>query len=143
MKNLSRRTLGELKLIAKEQGINAEGLKRMEIVAAIETSGGQVITSMNTKPNSESAPSATTNDSGVLISPQPEKIRQKRDSGAHPESTDADKVAIFAVRNLSWPGVGKVEKGYNFVTREAAEKWVTHRAVREATPEEVAAHFGV
>lgn len=143
MKKLSARTLGELKLIAESQGIDTTGLKRLEIAEAIEEQGGQVITSMNTKPSGEPAPSAATNESGVLISPQPEKIKQKRESNAEPETVQSDKVALFSVRNLSWPGVGKVDKGYNFVTREAAEKWVTHRAVREATPEEVAAHFGV
>ena len=43
MKKLSARTLGELKLIAESQGINTDGLKRLEIAEAIEASGGQVM----------------------------------------------------------------------------------------------------
>lgn len=142
MKKLSARTLGELKLIAESQGISTEGLKRVEIAAAIEESGGQVITSMNTKPSGTPS-SATTNDSGILISPQPEKIKAQRGNDPEPSPVEADKVALYATRNLSWPGVGKVSKGYNFVTKEVADKWLQHKAVRQASPEEVASYFGV
>lgn len=145
MKKLSARTLGELKLIAESQGINTDGLKRVEIAEAIEASGGQVITSMNVNPSgTPSQTSATTNDSGVLISPQPEKIKAKRGvPSEEPSPVQENKVAVYALRNLSWPGVGKLDKGYNFVTKEVADKWLQHKAVREASPEEVASHFGV
>lgn len=52
-------------------------------------------------------------------------------------------VAIFSERNVSWIGVGAISKGYNIVTAEAAKQWLTRKHVREATPEEVAAEFGV
>lgn len=52
-------------------------------------------------------------------------------------------VAIFSERNVSWIGVGQISKGYNIVTQEAAKQWLTRNHVREATPEEVAAEFGV
>lgn len=144
MKKLSARTLGELKLIAESQGINTDGLKRVEIAEAIEASGGQVITSMNVNPSgTPSQTSATTNDSGILISPQPEKIKAQRGNNPEPSPVEADKVALYALRNLSWPGVGKLDKGYNFVTKEVADKWLQHKAVREASPTEVASHFGV
>jgi hypothetical protein len=32
--------------------------------------------------------------------------------------------------------------GYNIVTKEASEKWLTHRLVRTVTPEELASHYG-
>jgi hypothetical protein len=51
-------------------------------------------------------------------------------------------VAIYSDRNVSWVGVGKISKGYNIVTPEQAEKWLTRNHVREATPEEVASEFG-
>ena len=53
-----------------------------------------------------------------------------------------EKVAVYSERNLSWNGVGTLEVGYNIVTKEASEKWVTHKAVRPATPEEVARFYG-
>jgi hypothetical protein len=51
-------------------------------------------------------------------------------------------VAIYSDRNVSWIGVGKISRGYNIVTPEQAEKWLTRNHVREATPEEVASEFG-
>jgi hypothetical protein len=46
-------------------------------------------------------------------------------------------VALYAERNLVWQGVGKVQKGYNIVTKEAAAKWLTLGTIREASPEEI------
>lgn len=51
------------------------------------------------------------------------------------------KVALFSTKNVSWPGVGAVSKGYNFVTKEQASQWLTRSHIREATPEEVAANL--
>jgi len=51
-------------------------------------------------------------------------------------------VAIHSTKNVSWSGVGKVYRGYNIVTPEQAEKWLTRSHVRLATPEEVAKEFG-
>jgi hypothetical protein len=56
--------------------------------------------------------------------------------------TTQDKVAIHSTKNVSWPGVGKIQKGYNIVTKEQAEKWLSRNHVRSATPEEVAQEFG-
>jgi hypothetical protein len=56
------------------------------------------------------------------------------------ESTE-DKVALWSNRNIRWTAVGTLTKGYNIVKKEAAEKWLDRQGVREATPEEVAAHY--
>lgn len=53
-----------------------------------------------------------------------------------------DKVALFSGRNIFWNGVGELVKGYNIVTKEVSEKWLTHKMVRIATPQEVAKHYG-
>lgn len=53
-----------------------------------------------------------------------------------------EKVAVHSTRNVSWTGVGKVYRGYNIVTKSAADKWLTRDHVRLATPEEVAQEFG-
>lgn len=52
------------------------------------------------------------------------------------------KVAVYALKNLHWTGVGTLEKGYNIVTKEESVKWLTNKSVREVTPEEVARHYG-
>ena len=51
-------------------------------------------------------------------------------------------VAIHSTKNVSWGGVGKVYRGYNIVTPEQAEQWLTRNHIRLATPEEVAKEFG-
>lgn len=53
-----------------------------------------------------------------------------------------EKVALFSKGNIYWNGVGSLEKGYNIVTKEASVKWLTKKSVREATPAEVAKHYG-
>lgn len=52
-------------------------------------------------------------------------------------------VAIYSTRNVSWEGVGKVEKGYNIVSKTEAEKWLMRDHARLATPEELAREYGV
>ena len=67
--------------------------------------------------------------------------RMIRFIGDKPEKDPNEKIAVYSDRNISWDEVGKLTKGYNFVTREASEKWLRLRGVRKATPEEVATHF--
>lgn len=53
-----------------------------------------------------------------------------------------DTVAVHSTRNVTWAEVGKVYIGYNIVSKEAAEKWLTRDHIRLATPQEVAQEFG-
>jgi len=62
---------------------------------------------------------------------QPVKSKKERNTSA-----------VYSKRNLFWNGVGQLKIGYNIVSEEEAEKWITHKAVRSATPEEVAHHYG-
>lgn len=55
---------------------------------------------------------------------------------------EEEKVALFSTRNVTWSEVGKVYRGYNIVSKQAADKWLTRDHVRLATPEEVAREFG-
>ena len=50
--------------------------------------------------------------------------------------------AVYSKRNIHWNGLGTLNIGYNIVTQEDAEKWITRSAVRIASPEEVARHYG-
>lgn len=58
------------------------------------------------------------------------------------EKPEVEKVAIYSSRNVTWTGVGKVYRGYNIVTKAAADKWLTRDHTRIATPEELAKEFG-
>lgn len=67
----------------------------------------------------------------------PPEIQEKTD-----ETDQYDKVAVYSQKNIFWNGVGELKKGYNIVSREESEKWITHQAVRIATPSEVASYYG-
>jgi hypothetical protein len=54
-----------------------------------------------------------------------------------------DTVAIYSTRNMHWEGVGKISKGFNIVSKEAAEKWLTKGNIRLADPKEVAKGYGL
>jgi hypothetical protein len=53
-----------------------------------------------------------------------------------------EKIAIYSTKNLHWVRVGQLTLGYNIVTKEASEKWLTRKQVRLATPEELANYYG-
>jgi hypothetical protein len=58
------------------------------------------------------------------------------------EETKLTTVAIFSSRNINWQGVGSIVKGYNFVSEEASNTWLTRSAVRIASPDEIKANLG-
>ena len=53
-----------------------------------------------------------------------------------------DKVAIYSAKNIFWNGIGTINVGYNIVSREASEKWLTRNGIREASPQEIAKYYG-
>lgn len=60
---------------------------------------------------------------------------------ANKAKSEAD-TALWSDGNIRWSNVGELSKGYNIVTKEAAEQWLTRKGIRKATPEEVATHYG-
>jgi hypothetical protein len=48
-----------------------------------------------------------------------------------------EKVAVYSSKNLFKYGLGELKIGYNIVTKEASNSWVSNNSVRIATPEEV------
>lgn len=91
------------------------------------------------KRQASSGPSITQNENGVIGSPQANRVIPDAVTEEPKENPNA--VAVWSDKNIRWQGVGSLVKGYNIVTKEAAEKWLS-RGAREATPEEVAAHYG-
>ena len=53
-----------------------------------------------------------------------------------------EKIAVYSTKNLHWERVGQLKLGYNIVTKEASEKWITRKQVRLATPEELVSYYG-
>ncbi len=82
--------------------------------------------------------SVTSNEENVIGSASAEKKEIAKPQLAK----EKDAVAVHSTRNVTWSGVGKVYRGYNIVTKEASEKWLTRDHIRIATPEEVARDFG-
>jgi hypothetical protein len=56
--------------------------------------------------------------------------------------TLVNKVALYSQKNLHMDNLGALKVGYNIVSKEASEKWLTHKLVRIAPPEEVASYYG-
>lgn len=67
---------------------------------------------------------------------------KKKTTKAAPQKEKEPTVALYSSKNVVWESVGKIDKGYNIVTKAAAEKWLTRAHVREATPEEIAREYG-
>lgn len=83
----------------------------------------------------------STSASGVIGSNAADRVFEKP---AQPETkaSGPEKVALWSDKNIRWTGVGTLAKGYNIVNKEAADKWLVRDGIREATPEEVATHYG-
>jgi hypothetical protein len=54
----------------------------------------------------------------------------------------SEKVALHSTKSVRWEEVGAISRGYNIVTKAQADKWLTRKHVRIATPEEVKKAFG-
>jgi hypothetical protein len=74
---------------------------------------------------------------GVTTAPKESKKPAKKSS-----APKKDTVALYSTKNVTWPGVGKVYRGYNIVEKDAAKSWLTRSHIRVAEPEEVAKEFG-
>lgn len=71
------------------------------------------------------------------------KAAPKKPAAPKVEKPAGDSVAIHSTRNMHWEGVGKISKGYNIVSKDAAEKWLTKSNIRIADPKEVAKGYGL
>lgn len=90
---------------------------------------------MATSPNL----SVTSNEENVIGSSSADKKEISEPKAAK----EKEKVAVYSTKNVNWSGVGQVSKGYNIVTKQAAEKWATRDHIRIATPAEVAGEYGI
>lgn len=87
----------------------------------------------------EKAPALRPVGNGVIGSSHANKKDKVVATPAKQENT----VAIYSTRNVVWTEVGKVSRGYNIVSEEAAQKWLQRDHIRLATPEDVAKGFGL
>jgi hypothetical protein len=78
----------------------------------------------------------------ILASWIPPVNKEEQVEEADKAKTLINKVALYSQRNLHMDNLGALKVGYNIVSKEASEKWLTHRLVRVASPEELAAYYG-
>ena len=76
------------------------------------------------------------------LSDKPREITIKDEIRIVKPEDPKQKVAIYSERNLHMDNLKPITVGYNIVSKEASEKWLTHRLVRTASPEEVASYYG-
>ncbi len=70
----------------------------------------------------------------------PEKTEETAEKAGKDKNL-TNKVALYSGRNIHMDSLGALSVGYNIVSKEASEKWLTHRLVRIAQPEEVASYY--
>ena len=78
----------------------------------------------------------------ILASWFPPEKQEERVEEADKTENLTNKVALYSQRNIYMDNLGSLKVGYNIVSKEASEKWLTHRMVRIAPPEEVATYYG-
>ena len=79
----------------------------------------------------------------ILASWIPPKNKEEEKVEAIDKNKNMDnKIALYSERNLHMENLGALKVGYNIVSKEASEKWLTHRLVRIAPPEEIASYYG-
>jgi len=149
MQNLSSKTIKELKEYASENNIDLQGARTKAKILSVllgndETSEPvkeqTVIRSVEADPQPRREPKSGsgTNDNGVVVSRRAERpVKKTTETPKKPKQ-----IALYSAKNLRWNGVGTLVKGYNVVNEEEAAKWKTLKAVREATPDEVATYYG-
>ncbi len=77
----------------------------------------------------------------ILASWIPPEITEETAEKAGKNKDLTNKIALHSDRNLHMDGLGALSVGYNIVSKEASEKWLTHRLVRIAQTEEVASYY--
>jgi hypothetical protein len=77
----------------------------------------------------------------ILASWIPPEVKEENAEKAGKNKDLTNKIALHSGRNLHMEGLGALSVGYNIVSKEASEKWLTHRLVRIAQPEEVASYY--
>jgi hypothetical protein len=114
MKKLSSRTKSELVVLANDFGIDTAGLKKAEIIEAIEAVG----------------------DGADLEQPE---VKAAEPVAVAVPKEKAKKVPLVSNRDMRSSNYGTLKPGMNFVTKGAASWWLRHKpnGVRVAVPQEV------
>lgn len=111
----------------------------------INEDGQKVIAGSNKQPSRNPVSNLSAKeDSGAIGSKAADNALRTaaKNQEKKPEEKKDEKVALWSNKNVRWTGTGTLVKGYNIVSKEAAEKWLKREGIRKATPEEVATYYG-
>lgn len=132
--------------VAEEAGVIKDVQVSAQQTTIINEDGQKVIAGStkktNPKPTSNLSPK---NDSGAISSRSADSALAKKTAPKEEKplkAKETEKVAVWSNKNIRWTGVGTLTHGYNIVTKEAAEKWLSREGIRKATPEEVSTYYG-
>jgi hypothetical protein len=90
----------------------------------------------------EELPAITYVENGVIGTGTVKKKATAKKTQPEVEEDPGNTLAVYSLKNLHWPGVGSLLRGYSVIPAKTAEKWVSrNKNVRLATPEEVAEEF--
>lgn len=144
-------TIPQIKVYAEENNIDINGIRtKAEMIAKISGFNATVSTGYEKGDNviesrsiqleqRKPMPSTINSEDNVISSRAAERSFQKIERN---ESKVDNKVALYSTKNIHWIGIGHISKGYNIVTKEDAEKWLTRTGIRKASPQEVATYYG-
>lgn len=129
------------KRVAKK-AVPHPAIENVEIVdATVKNDDDQEVIVGPTKGKSPRTSNSFMNDENVLSSKAADSALKRKVNTEKPKD-DSEKIALWSNKNIRWTGVGTLTKGYNIVTKEAADQWLAKEGIREATPEEVASYYG-
>lgn len=129
------------KKIAKElpiENVSIEAVNNNDVTE----DGQKVITGPKKNRSSRKSNSFTTETGAIGSRAADYALINKKGITEKVEEDTVEKVAIWSEKNIRWANIGTLNKGYNIVTKEAAESWMTLKGIRKATPEEVATYYG-
>ena len=117
-----------------------ENVEITEVEADTVNDEGQTVITGPKKPRSSGKPTSNnfTTETGAIGS---RAATRSKPIVEEKNAKVAEKVAVWSDKNIRWSDVGMLVKGYNLVTKEAAEKWLTKAGIREATAEEVSTYY--
>jgi hypothetical protein len=153
MSDFSKMTVAKLKEYAQDNEVDLGTAKtKTEIISILtkttssislaEETDNNVISSKSINNKKTSKKSNTkTNEYGVVTVGSADNFKDKKFEKKR--ELENNKIPIHSQKNMHWNGVGSIKSGYNIVTKEAADKWLTRKGVRKATAEEVASHYGL
>lgn len=147
--NFEKMTISGLKQYAEENNIDLGSAKTKTAILSILTDTKSNISAPDnvigsTKiVNEKRTPTSNTraNTEGVTTVGSADTFKNKE--FRKDTQTPDGKTAIYSEKNMHWNSVGTIKKGYNVVTKEAADKWLTRKDIRQATTEELASYYGI